>query len=137
MYCILRTCTYDNAYTHRWARPFSLFSLFANELLPFIFSPTNGQTTNFRLHGEQTARKFTWASIFPFEMAAYIHIRKTELREKATTVCLLKIENGSGKLLFLCRKQKRKKKVVFLSRQMINGDRRLLFQRTCPSMLIL
>jgi hypothetical protein len=36
-----------------------------------------------------------------------------------TSVCLLK--NGNGK-----------QKFVFLGRQMINGNRRLLFQQTCP-----
>ncbi len=41
-----------------------------------------------------------------------------------TSVCFLPRENRIWKF-------------VFLSRQMINGNRRLLFQETCPSMLIL
>ncbi len=35
------------------------------------------------------------------------------------------------------RKRKRKTEVFFLGRQTINGNRRLLFQQTCPSLLML
>jgi hypothetical protein len=42
--------------------------------------------------------------------------------------------NGKRKwqALFICCKRKGKID-VFLSRQMVNGNRRLLFQQTCPS----
>ncbi len=62
------------------------------------------------------------------------------------------IKNGANErwqLLFICCKQttetanfrlfaangKRKQKFVSFGRQMINGNRRLLFQQTCPSMM--
>jgi hypothetical protein len=42
-------------------------------------------------------------------------------RKRQTSVCFLQMEN-------------RKQKFVFLSQQTISGNRRLLFQQTCPSM---
>jgi hypothetical protein len=58
--------------------------------------------------------------------------RKTELTENGNF--RLFAENGNGKLPFVC--LKRKRKLVFLGRQMINGNRRVLFQQTCPSMYL-
>ncbi len=56
--------------------------------------------------------------------------RRTELTENTTSVCLLQ---GNGKLPFVsCT---RKRKFSFLGRQTVNGNLRLLFQQTCPSML--
>jgi hypothetical protein len=57
---------------------------------------------------------------------------KTELTEMETCICLLQMENGNGKLSFVCCKQKRK--FDFLGRQTINSDQCLLFPQTCPSM---
>ncbi len=45
------------------------------------------------------------------------------------------MENGTnGKRQFLFISCKQKWKFIFLGRQMFNGNRRLLFQKTCPSM---
>jgi hypothetical protein len=81
-------------------------------------SSTKGQTTNFRLYDEQAVnglRKIAWASVF------HCYKRKTE-----AAIFGLFAANGNGK-----------RKFVFLGRQTINGNRRLLFQQTCPSMLFL
>jgi hypothetical protein len=53
-------------------------------------------------------------------------------REMATSVFLLRMENGKDKLPFFC--CKRKRKLFFLGRQTINDNRRLLFQQRRPSM---
>ncbi len=43
----------------------------------------------------------------------------------------MEIENGNGKLLFVCCKWK----FVFLGPQTINGNHQLLFQQMCQSLL--
>jgi hypothetical protein len=50
-------------------------------------------------------------------------------------VCLLKKENGNGKLLLFSANRDGKQKIVFLGRQSINGKWCLLYQQTCPSMV--
>ncbi len=45
-------------------------------------------------------------------------------------------ENGNGKLPFICCNGNGKWKFVILGRQTINGNRRFLFQQTCPSKCI-
>ncbi len=122
---------------HRWASP----------LTPFISPSTNGQMTNFCLHIEQTVneiRKISWASVFHFllkwprihiHICRYVYTWKPELthisnfclfaenarRKQQTSIGLLQRESESGSLFSLVCKQ-------------INGNRRLLFQQTCPSL---
>jgi hypothetical protein len=86
------------------------------------------------LHGEQTVNGLRKSpellfSIFHLErqhinininIKIYTHTLKTELKEEDNIS--LFAANG-------------KRKFVFLGRQMINGNRRLLFQQTCPSIL--
>ncbi len=57
---------------------------------------------------------------------------KRNWRKTAASVYFLQMENGNGKPRFVCCKWKQT--FVFLGRQMINGNRRLLFQHMCPSM---
>jgi hypothetical protein len=45
------------AFNHRWASPFSPFSLFANGQLPFVSSSTSGQMTNFRLYDQAMSKQ--------------------------------------------------------------------------------
>jgi hypothetical protein len=87
-------------FTLRWASPFSRFS----QVSPFA----NGQTTNFRLHDEQTVnglRKTAWASVFLLELAVYLY------RCLCLYLCLLQTEfetahfrlfsaNGKRKFVF-------------------------------------
>jgi hypothetical protein len=62
----------------------------------------------------------------------YIYIY-TYITENSTFRCLLQNGNGNGTLQFVfCN---RKTEFVFLGRRTINGNGRLLFQQTCPSML--
>jgi hypothetical protein len=58
--------------------------------------------------------------------------RKTELMKNGS--CSLKTEKGNGKLLIVAANGNGKWKFVFLSRQTINGNRRLVFQQMGPSM---
>jgi hypothetical protein len=58
---------------------------------------------------------------FPY-VCVYVNIRGMELMENGNFRLLA--ANGNGK-----------RKFVFLGRQTINGNRRLLFQQTCLSML--
>jgi hypothetical protein len=68
------------------------------------------------------------------EIYVYLHLWKTGLTEKSNFRLLA--ANGKQKrhtsVFVLCR---RKTKFVFLGWQTINGNRRLLFQQTCPSMI--
>jgi hypothetical protein len=55
--------------------------------------------------------------------------------KRQLSLCLLQTENENGELPFVCWKWKPKTEVCFLlGRQTINGDRQLLFQKTCLSM---
>ncbi len=54
----------------------------------------------------------------------------TPLEENGNLCCERKTETANFRL-FAANEQKRK--VVFLGRQMINGNQRLLFQKMCPS----
>jgi hypothetical protein len=47
--------------------------------------------------------------------------------KKTTFLCLLQMENGNGKLPFVAENRNGKWMFVFLSRQAINSNRRLLF----------
>jgi hypothetical protein len=49
--------------------PFSPFTPFANRLIPFVFSSTNGQATNFRLHDEQKVSGFRKIFRFTFNVS--------------------------------------------------------------------
>jgi hypothetical protein len=49
---------------------------------------------------------------------------------------LVQTKNGNGKLTFVCCYGNGKRKLLVLGRQTINGNRRLLFRQTCPSMVI-
>ncbi len=60
--------------------------------------------------------------------------QKTELTEKATSVCFLQMENENDKLSFVCCKRKQKMDVFFPWSVNDNSNRRVLFQQTYPSM---
>jgi hypothetical protein len=62
--------------------------------------------------------------------------RKRDWRRTTASVRLLQTENRNGKLPFVCWKWKRKKqKFVFHGWRTKIGNRRLLFQQTCLSMV--
>ncbi len=119
----------------------------------------NGQTTTFRLHGANGERfkenclSFRFPSNISMSMSLcpcfrvilspciHVHVstfpkfrkRKTELTENGNFVRFMQTEtanfsssvaNGNGKRTF-----------VFLGRPTTNGKRRMLFQKTCPSMI--
>ncbi len=80
-----------------------------------------------------------YLSMFPCLHASRIpQIESGSKRKAPTSVCFLQMENGNGKLLFVCCKQKWKMDICFPwsanGRQTIYGKRRMLFQQTCPSM---
>jgi hypothetical protein len=125
-----------NAAFHRWASPFCLF---ASGQLLFVSSSTNGQTTNFHLQDEQTVdglRKILWASVFHFSFETWC-LQKT--------TCLL-LHEGTHMFhhshiyidIYVCIHTYiyGKRKFVLLGRQTINGNRWLLFQQTCPYVLL-
>ncbi len=102
---------------HRWASPFSLFSLFANRWLPFVSLSTNGQITNLSLHDEKTVKglgKIAWASDFCLKqqhIRVYIQVpfsiyifTKMELMENGAFHLFAANENG--KLLLACCRRK-------------------------------
>ncbi len=62
------------------------------------------------------------AACFNIYIYRCIYTWKTELTEMATSVCSLQTEDRKNKFVFLCR-------------QMINSNGRLLFQQMCPSVL--
>ncbi len=66
---------------------------------------------------------YIYISVYMYAVVSiyeYKYGKRNKLKT-ATPVCSLQMEN-------------RKQKFVFFSRQMINSNRRLLFQQTCPSM---
>ncbi len=105
--------------------------------------------TNFRLHDEQTVnglRKIAWGSfslwngsIYIYKYCRYIYINVyvalliyIHIWKMTTFICLLHIRNRNDTLPFIfCW---RKMEVCFPWMATINGNRRLLFQQTCPSM---
>ncbi len=55
--------------------------------------------------------------------STYVYMQITELQKTATSICLLKTENGNGKLPFFAGNTNGKRKFVFLGHQTINGNR--------------
>jgi hypothetical protein len=85
-----------------------------------------------------------YISMFPFlhvHAAMFPEFRKPKngmnVKQPLPFVCYKRKNNRNNKssaYLLICCKWKQKTEFVFLSRQRINGNRRLLFQQTYPSM---
>jgi hypothetical protein len=113
----------------RWASPFSLF---ANRLLPIVSSSTNRQKTNFCSHNEQEVnrlRTIAWDSVFHLMSPRYRNSAKGK-RQLPFVFCKWKTETAN--FCLFAAHGNRKQMFVFLSRQMMNGNRRLLFQQNVP-----
>jgi hypothetical protein len=140
--------------THRWASPFSPFSLFANRITFHFFDNKRkndklpfARWANGKLIKENRPVFRFLYDVFLCKIAAYIciyinislfiyiiniyiyificiHIYKENGTYENCNFCLFSA-NGN-----------RKRNFVFLGRQMIN-DRWLLFKQTCPSMTVL
>ncbi len=88
------------------------------------------------LHASMSPCLHVFMSSFSMYPSLCFRNSETEngIKENVTSVCWLQTENGNGKLLlFVC--WKRKRSFVFLGRQTINDNQRLLFQQMCPSMI--
>jgi hypothetical protein len=153
MYCYCAT-------HQRWASLFIPLICLQTNKLSFVSSATNGQATNFRLHDEQTlsglGNNFP-GHPFSVEKAAYIYIyiytyiQIYMLRQIYRSrfiyiylyiyiciyICIYKLMFQSIYTVCIYIRKKEtangKGKFVFLGQLTINGNRRLLFQQTCPS----
>jgi hypothetical protein len=129
-----------------------------------LSSSKNRPTTIFRFHDEQTVNELTkiaWASVSCLERQhiyvytytyffndpepysekmpvpqPWYNIRKTELTEKRNFRFFCKRKTETANLRLFAANGMEKRTFVFLGQRTINGNRRLLFQQTCPSMTI-
>jgi hypothetical protein len=135
-------------HSHRWASLFSPFSLFI-PLRPVCKRQTSVCTTSkwkrvkdnrlgFRFHLRLKRQHIN----INIDINIYINIKnaqthtQTRKRNQRKTFVCCKRKTETPNFRLLATNGGRKWEFVFLGWQTINGNRGLLFQQTCPSMLI-